>query len=409
MAVLLTRDSERILGEVLYDVATTTGLTKTSPGGKMRALLEATSKETGRLYAQMDVNIIQAFLSGASDKYLDFIGELLAMPRLGQENASVSAGHKNIKFYVDSGTFGDINDSASILIPSGTLIGTLPAGRGTQFRLVYDVLLSSAKSEVWVAVEALQQGTGGNVGADQLVYHNFNNYADYLNDTLKVTNLADVLSGQEPENDENYKYRLSNALLAAEQANSMAIRLAALSVPGVADLVFLPYHRGLGSFDIIIKSVNPRTTNALLSAVQNAVANVTAMGVVPTVRAPTEVGTSISILLKLKEAVSDDTAIDIIANVRQSVGNYVNNLDIGEELVINEIVQRVMETDERIKDMGKPGKPLEAIYLYRPTRLEDNKVRQTLTGNYVALTDERVIIETVETIGDPVSVQIEGQ
>lgn len=408
MAILLTRDSDRILGELLYEVSSSTGLTRTSPGSKVRSLLEAISKEIGRLYTQLDVNIVQAFLSGASDKYLDFFGELLNMPKFGQESATVSATHKNIRFYVDSGKFGDINDGISILIPAGTLIGTLPAARGAQYRLTYDVLLPFSKSEVYVTAEAVQSGSAGNLGAHQLIYHNFNNYADSLNKTLKVTNLAEITTGHEPEDPENYRYRLANALVASEQANDIAVRLAILSVPGIADMVFIPYHRGLGSFDVIIKSVSPYATPALLSAVQNAVARVTSLGVLGTIRAPKEVGVSLEILLKLTEVVSDEAALGIISSVRQAVGDYVNNLDIGQSLIINEIVQRVMAVDERIKDMGTPGKPLESIYIYKPTRLQDSKIRSLLTTNYETLADERAIIETEETIGDPISVKIEG-
>jgi len=51
-------------------------------------------------------------------------------------------------------------------------------------------------------------------------------------------------------------------------------------------------------------------------------------------------------------------------------------------------------------DFGVPGKPLEEIYIYRDSRLEDNRLRQKLLGDYAAEEDERVIIET--TVSNPI-------
>jgi len=407
MPVLLGQNEQKVLGDLLYDITSNTGLTRASPGSKTRAFAEAFSKKIGRMYTYFDTHLVQAFLSGATDRYLDFFGEMLGVPRLGQERADIASTHKNLRFYVEAGTFGDINGSSSILLPSGTVISTQAAGSGIRYTLTYDALLRATDSSTYVSAEAVQKGSRGNVGANRLIYHDFTSYDDSANNSLKVINEAEIASGQEAESNENYRYRLSNALTSGEKANQIAIRLAVLSVPGVADLVMEQYSRGLGSFDITVKSVNPRISAGLVAAVQEIVDKTKAYGTRATVKAPKEIGTSMSFTLTLNKAVTASDKEDIITDVQVAVSDYIDNLDIGEDLILNEVVQRVMETDNRIKDMGTVGAPFDTFYIYTPSRVEDSRIRTRLTQNYQAAADERVIIERENIAGEAVSVTIE--
>jgi uncharacterized phage protein gp47/JayE len=409
MPILLANDADRILGEALNNLTDVTGLNKTSPGSKTRTLAEILSKMVGTFYTALDVNLIQSFISGASDRYLDFIGEMLGMPRKGQEVASASSAYQNIKFYVNLGTFGDINAGSSILVPSGTIISTQSGAKGIKYKLVTDLVLQSSVSSAFATVEALLPGAKSNVGTGQLKYHNFTSYTLFNVNALKVTNLTEIVSGREVENNENYRFRLANAVTAAEAANQMAVRLAVLSVPGVADMVLVPFYRGLGSFDIILKATTPTVPPGLIDAVQGALFNVVAQGNMPVVRAPRETGLSMTIYLKLRNQVSADEALAIRDAARTAVIDYVNNTDIGEEFIVNEVIERVMASDTRIKNMGSaPNQPIDSMYLYSLTRLQDNKNRTKLLGDYSTQTDERLIIEPDEIIGDPVTVLIEG-
>ena len=54
------------------------------------------------------------------------------MARIGASTSAVSATDQNFRFYVRSGTFGDINSSNDIQIPDGVQIfTTAPAARCT--------------------------------------------------------------------------------------------------------------------------------------------------------------------------------------------------------------------------------------------------------------------------------------
>jgi len=390
---LFAETSSKIFGDLLIEVIENTSITKTSVGSKTRAIVEALSGKLGQMYQKFDINVAQAFLAGAEGKYLEFIGDMMGVEKLGQETASVSSSERVIRFYVDSGTFGDINGGNSILLSSGTNVGTAVAGTGITYRIPYSIILSSSLSEVYVAAQAVQPGTRSNIGSRQLRFHNFTNYTGSADDALKVTNDAEVIKGQDGEIDTNYRFRISRQVTGAEKANLTSVRLAVLNTPGVADLVIIPYFRGIGTFDVLIKAVTPTVSTGLLSAVNEAVLKVVAHGVVPSVRAPIEVGISLTGKLTLKKRMTAAEETNILNAVTANVTDYINSLDIDEDMIVNELVERVMATSSEIKNVGKATKPFENIYTYKPTKLEDNKIRGILLSDYSAEEDERVIVE----------------
>lgn len=391
---LFAQKSESILGDILSSIVDDTVISKASIGSKTRAIAEATANKMGQMYKKFDLNIAQSFLSAAEGKYLEFIGDMMGAQRLGQQTANVTSAERLVRFYVDTGTFGDINGGSSITITSGTIISTGEASSGIKYTVPYNVILSSSSSETYIAVRAIKSGAGSNVGARQLKYHNFTNYFDSANDTLNVINDAEIIKGEDGETDTNYRFRISQQTTAAESANQTAIRLAILTTPGVADVVILRWFRGIGTFDALIKSVTPVLPTGLISAVEESVSKQTALGCVYRVRGPVEIGFSMTGTLKLREKLSAQEESNIINAVTSNVSDYVNGLDIDEDLIVNELVERVMSTSDKIKNVGSANKPFDSMYLYKPTRLEDNKIRNTLIGDYNPQEDERVIVET---------------
>jgi uncharacterized phage protein gp47/JayE len=390
---LFAESSEKIFGDLLIEIIENTPLTKTSVGSKTRAISEALSGKLGQMYRKFDANMVQAFLTGAEGQFLDFIGDMMGVERLGQEVSNVASSERILKFYVDSGTFGDINGGNSILLSSGTNTGTAAAGTGVTYTIPYNIILSSSLSEVYVAARAVRPGTSGNIGARQLIYHNFTNYTDSGNDSLKVINEAEIVKGRDGEIDTNYKFRISKQVTAAEKANLTAVRLAVLETPGVADLVAIPYFRGIGTFDILLKSTTPTVSTGLISAVNEAVRKVMAQGIIPTIRGPVEIGISLTGKLTLKKRMTAAEETNILNAVTGNVRDYINSLDIDEDMIVNELIERVMATSSEIKNVGTATKPFESIYTYKPTRLEDNKIRGVLLTDYTAEEDERVIVE----------------
>lgn len=390
---LFAETEEKIFGEILFNVANNTNIRRSSPGSKARAISEALAKKLGQMYKKFDTNVAQTFLDGATGKYLDFLGDMLGVTRLGESSAVVVSNEKNVRFYTDIGTFGSINGGNAINIPAGTVISTGQTG-GINYQVPYPVILPSSASVYYVGVQAMQTGTSSNLGAGQLVYTNFQNYTQALQGTLKVTNDAEVHSGQDIETDVNYRFRIANQVLASERANTTALRLAALGVPGVADVVMLPFNSGIGTVDILVKATVPHVTTGLLAAIQDAVSNVTSQGIVATVRGPSETGFSMvaTLITRTRLSASDQSAL--ISQVTNNVTNYINSLDIGEDLIVNQMVQKVLDTSDQIKNVGTANNPFDQLYVYKTSKLQDNKVRSTLLGDYTPDADERIIVET---------------
>ncbi len=391
---LFSETKSKIFGDLLVDIVDNTNITKTSIGSKTRAIAEALSGKLGQMYRKFDLNIAQAFVVGAEGIYLDFLGDMVGLGRLGQETATVTSSERNQKFYVESGTFGDINNNSSILLTAGSVVSTGEAGTGILYTIPYNVIIAADLSEIYVAVQAVRAGTESNIGAKQLIYHNFTGYTDSSNDTLKTINEAEVIRGQDGEIDTNYRFRISRQVTAAEKANLTSVRLAVLTVPGVADLVMVPFFRGVGTYDILIKAVTSIVPVGLLAAVDESVSNVSALGIVQNIRAPIEIGVSLVGVLTLRKRLSVTEESNIISAVTGNVTDYINSLDIGEDFIINEVIERVMATSSEIKNLGSAIEPFVSKYIYRPTKLEDNKIRNILVGDYSAEEDERVIVET---------------
>jgi uncharacterized phage protein gp47/JayE len=390
---LFAETDEKIFGDIMFDIVNDTNLTRTSRGSKTRAVAQAVSKKMGRMWGQFDINIVQAYLEGAEGRYLDFIGDMMGLERLGDRPASVTRADQIVKIYVDLGTFGDINGGSPINIPSGTIISSLSGGTGIRYVMPYTVILPSDSSEFYVAVEAIRPGSSSNVGVGTLIHHDFTDYSDSVNSSLLVTNESEIAFGRDLEVDTNYKFRIANQIVASENANQTAVRLAALVVPGVADLAIIPFNRGIGTYDLLLKATTPRVPSGLITAVEESVTKVTSMGIVPLVRAPTETGMSMVGTLTLRRAVSAGEQTSIIQAVTDNVTNYINNLDIAEEFIVNEVVERVLSTSDIIKNLGVANKPLDSVYIYRSSKLEDNKVRETLIGDFTPEADEKLLVE----------------
>jgi hypothetical protein len=402
---------ERSLAELnrlaLEDLVEKTNISQLSPGAKARAILESVNRRLNSAYKTFDSNLAQALLSGATGPFLDLLGDVFNVQRLQQEAAITTTGEQNLNFFVLTGTFGDINSNNNILIPAGTIISneeiTDDTTDATRYLLLEDVILPATSSQVFASAEAVDTGSSFNTAIDTLQFHNFTNYTDTANSTLKATNSAAIVTGKDIESDTNYKFRISQQTTSSEKANLTAIRLASLSVPGVADILIDRYARGIGTFDVIIRSIAPRVSSALVRTVQTAIDEVEAIGDRGLARAPEEVGLEIRYSLLYRENLADDDKALLEVATANAVEGYVNNLAIGEDFIINEVVQRVLEIDDRIKNIGQANKPLDDIFEYRDSEVQDNRVRRTLLGDRIAEANQRIIIE--ESIPNPIIVR----
>jgi len=210
-------DADTALQDSLDTLNNTTGITQVTPGGKARAILEIMANEHGRLAESFDLEIAEAFVRTATGDNLDLIGELVGVTRKEAQKASVDASHGNIRFYVISGTFGDITGGVPVTVTKGTRLVSEATIAGTTKIVAYitseDIELGTAATEVYVSAISRDAGSKASLGAGTINSHSFTGYSEYQGGALKVTNAAGIVGGTDRESDANYRYRISNVVV----------------------------------------------------------------------------------------------------------------------------------------------------------------------------------------------------
>jgi hypothetical protein len=119
----------------------------------------------------------------------------------------------------------------------------------------------------------------------------------------------------------------------------------------------------------------------------------TALGDLSFVRGPVEVGFTFRTDIHYSKALPEENLLLIEDNLVLAAKDFVNSLDIGQSLFINRMVSEFFDVSDNIANFGDSGKSILEAFVHKPSRLEDNKVRGTLLGDYTTDDDERVIIE----------------
>lgn len=390
---LFAKSYQDLMTDSILDLGNNTNITRLSAGGIARGLLEAVNKRLSEAYTTFDLGLARSFVSSAPGEYLELLGILLGVTKEIATSASTLSDEQSAKFYVATGTFGDINSGNDILIPQGTILGTDFGATGLTYRTIEQVSLPKASNLVWISIEASSPGEGAHVGSNTLVYHNCTNYTSYLTAPLLCTNVYPIANGKNFESDANFRYRLVNRVTEAEAANYTAIRLAVLSTPGVADAIITPRYRGIGTVGVILKSTLPTVSSTLIDEVTANVRQVQAYGDLVFVRKPLETGLSMALNIYYSTRLPADQTASIESSLESYIRDAINSLDIGSPFYVNSFISGLFSVDSNISNVGEVGLPIKELYMYKETILQDNKVRQRLIADYTPATDERVIIE----------------
>lgn len=354
-------------------------------------MLQIVNRKLNKAYQDFDINFLRSFLPFAQGRFLDYIGDMLNVVRIGANRAVVLSTHKIFKVYVTTGTFGSLNSGNPILIPTGTIFSTLPLNEGISYTAIEGVLLDPAATEAFISIEASKDGAFSNTGPGTIRFTTFNNYT--AGTGLLFTNPGVINTGRELESDTNYRFRISNQALTSEKANQTAVRLALLVVPGVSDLISIPYARGIGTFDYLIQTVVPNTPDPVIEACQVAISSVQAHGIDGRAVKPRLTGMSFQIDVTWRNDVKLEDRDSIKRNIVSAIQDHINNLDIGQEFILNKLIQIVFDVDTRIKNIGTSDDPITNISIFRESKVRDNSLKEELIDNFFPDTNERLIIE----------------
>lgn len=155
------------------------------------------------------------------------------------------------------------------------------------------------------------------------------------------------------ESDEDYKYRITQQTLVLEAANETAVRLAALSVEGVVDVVTKEFTHGTGSFSVYPILNDPYDPNydEVIREMGNALKSVKAYGVRAVVLQPKLARVELKGRMVFGRNLSDMDRKLIQDRVTQSVRRYINERMPGDMIRIGQIHRLVMDEDTSIADV----------------------------------------------------------
>lgn len=157
------------------------------------------------------------------------------------------------------------------------------------------------------------------------------------------------------ETDENYRSRIVNQVYVVAGANLTAIRLKALSVEGVRDVIFREYSHGAGSFSCYVLTNDAQASRSVLNAVEAAINDTKAYGIYGEVRTPVLIPVELMVRLVFSTDAGSAEKTTIRQTAAKEIRNYIENMAMGEILVINELIQRIMETSTKVKDLDIYG------------------------------------------------------
>lgn len=404
---LLDLQTSNIVSNAIQKLNAFTNLTFLSPGSKARMLIDILSEEIGLQAIDFDANSGAALLRNARGNVLDFIGEIYGLDRLEEVKSTVSNTEQNFILYTAGSSFGSLNNGEDIFIPSGSMQISNDQSFGTN-AIIYinteDITLRSNESRVFFSAQAISSGFSSNAGANTLNFHNFTNYADSLGRSLLVTNNYGISYGRDRESDDNFRYRIQKEKISSEAANETSLRLGMLVVPGVADVLPIKYARGIGTCDWLITSSSVVASQDLINSCQEVINARQAVGMSNVAKSPVLIGTEFSFSITYKGRLEDRQKESIKTSIRNNIADYVNNLAIGEPLILDQVVRIVLTSSDLIQSMGDADSSdnFKNIFLYKRSGLSNSVTRKNLTGDYTPKNYERVVLET--SIAKPITI-----
>jgi len=370
----ITRSELDILRDTRENLLENVGISADNQTSTSLNLARSMAREVSSMWDTMNSLLRNNFITTAFGDSLDEIGELLQEPRDNAKRA-MDLSSSNIKFYIDESFAADITDLLlryltvgdrtklytdevidSIDTPTQISLGdsiTVSSMNGeATYTTTTAITLSNTQLFDYSPVIANSVGTSANVSAGVLTIHNIGSSYPTLSkviNAIKVKNLFGIRNGGDTENDENYRFRLSNKVVSAVAGNESSIRKAVLAVPGIVDMSLIVRTHGNGTLTIFPKSVDPILSDGLMMAVRSSVDSVKSIGTLVYVEAPEYLALLMKLELRFKPSANKNA---LIANARLTTMDYINNLGLGGEVVINEIIQRVMSLDDNIIDMN---------------------------------------------------------
>lgn len=345
--MLKRKTSNDIVQTAIRKLAAETNLTYFGPGSIAKNIVEAIAREIELLYDSIDINLSQTRLSSAAGAFLDLIAQQYGLQRLGGTTGTVLAEDAVMRFYTNQGRLIDHLPSSNLtvgIIPANT---TITNRNGTiTFRVPNDVNFPANATSVFVPITPSDSSLGSrnNLGAGSLTVHSLG--------TSKVLceNIANIVVGSDPETDEELRLRISRHINSKTAGSRSSIIEAAFSFPGVSDIKVYPFKHGAGSFEILVVPVTSTVSPNMIENIRASVESAVPYGIKVSVRGPNILGISFIIQLTLsRESLASERVVASQA-VQVAIRNYLGNIRMGSELIINRLGSVILDAHSAISD-----------------------------------------------------------
>jgi uncharacterized phage protein gp47/JayE len=332
--------------------------------GTTKAFVDILGLEMERVYDDLEFiyNAIDPTRATGSD--LDKIGFLVGERRTSATTAS-DYSNTNFYFYIDPRlnwniqalikrnygveeidvlvangylSLNSLNEPQSLIIPAGTRVSNRD---GT---IVYTTTENSNivdQTESYVGIVATSVGPGNNVETNVIVSHSLADVPELrkISHFIKCSNRFPIQNGSYSLTDDEFRYNIATAR-SAIRTNELSVKRAALSIPGVRDILFEKNKFGNGTVSIIVDGISPLISDGLIEAVRQKIQQELSYGDVVFVDKPKYLGVEIQFDIIVEPGIANSDVIRSIA--RDRVIQYINDLPIGGQIVWNQIVSQVI-------------------------------------------------------------------
>jgi len=236
-----------------------------------------------------------------------------------------------------NGWIGTNGSRYTILIPKGTVVSN---SDGTISYLTLDNVVLDTGS-AYVGVIATTTGSRYNVDTNVLISNALYQVPELrkIATYIKNTNSFPISNGAYQLTDDQFRYKIATKS-AALQGNELAVRRAALAVPGIRDILYEKNKFGSGTAHIIVDAVSPLASEGLIAAVKQATQAITAYGDMIFVDRPVYRGIEINYNIVTAPGTTDP--LSLVNQVQANIIQYINNLPIGGQIIWNQVIDIAM-------------------------------------------------------------------
>lgn len=389
---LVSFDRARRVVDGLERLSRETNLTRIEPGSVTRHAMDVMYAELHAIEDNAQAGQGEANPLSASGPYLALWADLYGVRAQVGRRAWAAASDQNVRLYVESGTFGDLNDGQPITIDpeSFRIFGSsltirddgLKEELPVSYRVLEPVVLAAGASEAYITIQAMQPGPDFNVAAFSLNEHNFSSYASFPNKKLLVRNELPILNGTSDGNDDSLRFELSRAFGTRDEG--VAQRAVALldALPGVSEVYFEPNYSGSGTIDFFLDAESFQIPESMLSDATTLLQTLYQSGAQFNVSSVKRIGLSITSQIRFKRGVTEEVRNAAIESVRSYLMDRILESGTGGKLDLGETARQISLTSPLIERVGD-GNGFDEVIVWRDAVMGGRYGTSLLTRNTV--------------------------